>query len=430
MNYQEATNYLMQRLPMFQNVGGAAFKAGLERITWLCEALGNPQNQFKSIHIAGTNGKGSSSHFLASILQESGYKTGLTTSPHLKSFTERIRVNGIEIEEKAFAHFVTHNQKLIEDSEASFFEVGIAMAFWYFSEKQVDIGVIETGLGGRLDATNIIKPIVSLITNIGFDHQSFLGDTLPKIAQEKAGIIKNETPVVISEHHSETKQVFLDKASQENAPIYFAEDFYRTLNHSIEQNILNITIQNIENQENKMIKSGLLGNYQLKNVLGILKTVDVLNEKRILISEENLQNGLKNVIKNTNLKGRWQILQQHPLVIADTAHNTNGIEEVVEQILQTPHQQLHFVLGFMKDKDVDKILSLYPPEAYFYFCKPNLPRAMDLSVLEAKAEKLKIKYTIIEDVNKALEHALGQSDENDLILIGGSTFVVAEIKNL
>jgi dihydrofolate synthase/folylpolyglutamate synthase len=430
MNYQEASNYLMQRLPMFQNVGGAAFKAGLERITWLCEALGNPQNQFKSIHIAGTNGKGSSSHFLASILQESGYKTGLTTSPHLKSFTERIRVNGVEIEETAFAHFVAHHQKLIEDSEASFFEVGIAMAFWYFAEKQIDIGVIETGLGGRLDATNIIKPIVSLITNIGFDHQSFLGNTLPEIAQEKAGIIKNNTPVIISEHHSETKQVFLNKAQQEKAPTYFAEDFYKILNSKISLDTLNMNVQNLSNFEEISIQSGLLGNYQLKNVLGVLKTVEILRETGVQVSEENLKNGLKNVVKNTNLKGRWQILQENPKVIADTAHNFNGIEQVLEQIRQTPHKQLHFVLGFMKDKDVNKILPLYPTEAQFYFCKPKLPRAMELTVLQEKAEQMGIKYISTEDVNMALEIAISRANDKDLILVGGSTFVVAEIKNL
>jgi len=430
MNYQEATNYLLERLPMFQNVGGAAFKAGLERIVWLCQELGNPQNHFKSIHIAGTNGKGSSSHFLASILQESSYRVGLTTSPHLKSFTERIRVNGQEIEEQAFVWFIEKYKKIIEDSEASFFEVMIAMSFWYFAEKQVDITVIETGLGGRLDATNIILPEVSLITNIGFDHQSFLGDTLAQIAQEKAGIIKKQTPVVISERHLETEQVFLSKADQENAPIYFAEDSYKILKNNLLLDLLKIDLEVRGTLQKIQLESGLLGNYQLKNILGVLKTVDVLREKDWNIPFEALQQGLKNVVKNTSLKGRWQILQQTPLVVADTAHNSHGIEQIIRQIEQTPYKQLHLVLGFMKDKEVDKILALYPSDAIFYFCKPDLPRAMDTQTIGEKANLLNLKYYIFETTNQALEYALQNAQNEDMVLVGGSTFVVSEIKTL
>jgi dihydrofolate synthase/folylpolyglutamate synthase len=433
MNYQEATEYLLNRLPMFQKVGGAAFKAGLERITELCKVLGNPQHQYKTIHIAGTNGKGSCSHFLASILQESGYKTGLTTSPHLQSFTERIRINGQEIEKESFVHFIEKYKQVIEEVEASFFEATIAMAFWYFAEKQVDVAVIETGLGGRLDATNIISPEVCLITNIGFDHQQFLGNTLPLIASEKAGIIKKEIPVVISEHNSETKQVFLEKASQENAPIYFASEDYEVEQATATPHGLQVTINKKRKNGRgytRQYVSGLLGRYQLKNILGVLSVVDILREKQWIIGEQPLQKGLANVVKNTNLKGRWQILQQKPLVVADTAHNSHGIKEVVEQLKSTPHQQLHLVLGFMKDKEIDNILPLYPQEAIFYFCKPNLPRAMETAVLEEKAKMLNLQYYIVPEVNEALAYALQKAQNEDIVLVGGSTFVVAEIKNL
>jgi dihydrofolate synthase/folylpolyglutamate synthase len=433
MNYQEATEYLLNRLPMFQKVGGAAFKAGLERITELCKVLGNPQHQYKTIHIAGTNGKGSCSHFLASILQESGYKTGLTTSPHLQSFTERIRINGQEIEKESFVHFIEKYKQVIEEVEASFFEATIAMAFWYFAEKQVEVAVIETGLGGRLDATNIIRPEVCLITNIGFDHQQFLGNTLPLIASEKAGIIKKEIPVVISEHNSETKQVFLEKASQENAPIYFASEDYEVEQATATPHGLQVTINKKRKNGQgytRQYVSGLLGRYQLKNILGVLSVVDILREKQWVIGEQSLQKGLANVVKNTNLKGRWQILQQKPLVVADTAHNSHGIKEVVEQLKSTPHQQLHLVLGFMKDKEIDNILPLYPQEAIFYFCKPNLPRAMETAVLEEKAKILNLQYYIVPEVNEALAYALQKAQNEDIVLVGGSTFVVAEIKNL
>jgi dihydrofolate synthase/folylpolyglutamate synthase len=433
MNYQEATEYLLNRLPMFQKVGGVAFKAGLERITELCKVLGNPQHQYKTIHIAGTNGKGSCSHFLASILQESGYKTGLTTSPHLQSFTERIRINGQEIEKESFVHFIEKYKQVIEEVEASFFEATIAMAFWYFAEKQVEVAVIETGLGGRLDATNIIRPEVCLITNIGFDHQQFLGNTLPLIASEKAGIIKKEIPVVISEHNSETKQVFLEKASQENAPIYFASEDYEVEQATATPHGLQVTINKKRKNGQgytRQYVSGLLGRYQLKNILGVLSVVDILREKQWIIGEQSLQKGLANVVKNTNLKGRWQILQQKPLVVADTAHNSHGIKEVVEQLKSTPHQQLHLVLGFMKDKEIDNILPLYPQEAIFYFCKPNLPRAMETAVLEEKAKMLNLQYYIVPEVNEALAYALQKAQNEDIVLVGGSTFVVAEIKNL
>ena len=431
MDYQQAEKYLLQRLPMFQQVGGTAFKAGLERITTLCEALGNPQKKFKSIHIAGTNGKGSSSHYLAAICQAMGYRTGLTTSPHLKSFTERIKTNGEEIAQSHLAAFVEKNQKIIEDTQASFFEVMIAMAFWYFVEKEVDVAIIETGLGGRLDATNIIEPLACLITNIGYDHQQFLGNTLDKIAAEKAGIIKPQTPVIIGEKHPETQFVFIQKAQEKNAPLYFAQDFWQILESKREQDFLNLQIRHIPTNEILPLQSALQGSYQQKNILGVLQTLQVLNEtQRLFTSKASWQEGCKNVVQSTGLKGRWQVLQNSPLVIADTAHNLNGIAEVVEQIRTINYQKLHLVLGFMKDKDVEKVLQLYPKEAQFYFCKPNLERALALENLATIAEKLGLSFELIENTNAALTHAKRLASPHDLILVGGSTFVVAEITEL
>ncbi|GAB4130651.1 MAG: folylpolyglutamate synthase/dihydrofolate synthase family protein [Raineya sp.] len=416
---------------MFQQVGGVAFKAGLERISALCEALGKPQKKFRSIHIAGTNGKGSSSHYLAAICQEMGYNTGLTTSPHLKSFTERIKINGENIAQEDLASFVTQNQKLIEETEASFFEVMIAMAFWYFAEKNVDIAIVETGLGGRLDATNIIEPLACLITNIGYDHQQFLGDTLEKIATEKAGIIKPQTPVIIGEKHPETQPVFVQKAQEKNAPLYFAQDYWQVLESKREQDFLNLQIQHISTKETLLFQSALQGSYQQKNILGVLQTLQVLNKTQSLFtSKASWQEGCKNVVQNTGLKGRWQILQNSPLIIADTAHNPNGIAEVVEQIRTIGYQKLHLVLGFMKDKDVEKILQLYPQEAQFYFCKPNLERAMPLEQIARIATNLNLSFELIEDTNEALTKAKTMASAQDLVFVGGSTFVVAEIYGL
>ncbi|MDX1903505.1 MAG: folylpolyglutamate synthase/dihydrofolate synthase family protein [Thermonemataceae bacterium] len=430
MNYEESTLYLLQRLPMFQRVGAAAFKPGLERISLICRELDNPQDKFKSIHVAGTNGKGSSSHLLAAILQEAGYQVGLTTSPHLKNFTERIRLNGQEIPQNDFTYFVNTYKNLFEQVEASFFEVMIAMAFWYFAKEKVDFAVIETGLGGRLDATNIITPILSLITNIGYDHQSFLGNTLAEIAGEKAGIIKKNIPIVISEKHPETQALFEQYAQIQKAPIYFAEDFYEISNWKSNAYFLSMNVLDKKKQQNIHLQSVLKGSYQLKNALGVLKSTDLLQTMGYDITQKSINEGFKEVIKLTHLKGRWQILQTEPLLIADTAHNLNGIMLVLEQIQQTPHEQLHFILGFMKDKDVEKILALYPKNAFFYFCQPDVPRAMPLPELTAIARKLALNYTALADTNQAIGKALQNAQKNDLVLVGGSTFVVAEIKNL
>lgn len=431
MNYQQAQQYLLQRLPMFQQVGGAAFKAGLERITALCQALGNPQKQFDSIHIAGTNGKGSSSHYLASALQAAGYRTGLATSPHLKSFTERIKIDGNEISQEDLAYFLTQNKKLIEDTEVSFFEVMIAMTFWYFAKKKVDIAIIETGLGGRLDATNIIEPLACLITNIGYDHQQFLGDTLEKIAGEKAGIIKPKTPVIISEKQPETENVFLQKAQEQNAPIYFASDYWQIAKAKPNEEYMELEIYHKTSGKTLTMQSALQGTYQEKNILGVLQTLQVLNEKSLLKSSQLAwQAGCRDVIKNTGLKGRWQVLQKSPTIIADTAHNINGIREVVKQIQTLPFQKLHLILGFMKDKDVEKILNLYPKDAFFYFCQAQLERAMPLENLVSMAKKLNLSFELIQDTNEALSKAKSVASPQDLIFVGGSSFVVAEIKNL
>ena len=402
--YQETIDWLFTNLPMFQRVGASAMKADLTNITALCEYLGNPQKKFKTVHIAGTNGKGSTSHMLASIFQEAGYKTGLTTSPHLKDFRERIRVNGAMADEEFVVDFVTKHEQKIIDQNASFFEIAIAMAFEYFAQQRVDIAIIETGLGGRLDSTNIILPELSVITNIGLDHTQFLGDTLDKIAFEKAGIIKQNIAVVIGETTAETKPVFIEVAKERNAEIIFAEE-----------------------KHFQDLPSDLKGRYQIKNKRTVLTAIEQLQKQGWEISSENITNGLLNVVKNTNLRGRWDILGQHPLIVADTAHNPHGLVEVVKQINEQSYNQLHLVLGFVNDKDVLSILNFFPKKATYYFCQPDVPRKYEID------ELYKIIPNNIEDkhffdtVEKALNAAKINATVNDMIYIGGSTFVVAEI---
>lgn len=402
--YQQTIDWLFTNLPMFQRVGASAMKADLTNITALCEYLGNPQDKFKSIHIAGTNGKGSTSHMLASVFQEAGYKTGLTTSPHLKDFRERIRVNGVMAEQDFVIDFVEKHEQKILSQKASFFEIAIAMAFEYFAQQQVDIAIIETGLGGRLDSTNIINPELSIITNIGLDHTQFLGDTLDKIASEKAGIIKQDIPVVIGETTQETKPVFTEVAQQKNSEIIFAEDnFYQDL------------------------PSDLQGTYQVKNRRTVINAIIQLKKQGWEISEDNIKNGLLNVVKNTNLRGRWDILGHNPLIVADTAHNPHGLVEVAKQINQQPYNQLHLVLGFVNDKDVTSILNFFPKMATYYFCEPDVPRKYEIDELyKIIPEDIKDKH-FFDTVDKALTAAKNNAKENDLIYIGGSTFVVAEV---
>ncbi|HCC95374.1 MAG TPA: tetrahydrofolate synthase [Flavobacteriaceae bacterium] len=402
--YQETIDWLFTNLPMFQRVGASAMKADLTNITALCEYLGNPQTKFKTVHIAGTNGKGSTSHMLASIFQEAGYKTGLTTSPHLKDFRERIRVNGVMADEEFVIDFVNKHEQKIIDQKASFFEIAIAMAFEYFAQQKVDIAIIETGLGGRLDSTNIILPELSVITNIGLDHTQFLGDTLDKIAFEKAGIIKPNTAVVIGETTAETKPVFEQVAKDRNAEIIFAEE-----------------------KHFQDLPSDLKGSYQIKNKRTVLTAIEQLQKQGWTISPENITNGLLNVVKNTNLRGRWDILGQHPLIVADTAHNPHGLAEVSKQINEQAYNQLHLVLGFVNDKDVLSILNFFPKKATYYFCQPDVPRKYDIDDLYKIIPVDITDKHFFDTVEKALIAAKSNATENDMIYVGGSTFIVAEV---
>lgn len=423
--YQQALEYLYSNLPMFQRVGAVAYKKDLSNTIALCHALDNPQKSFQSIHIAGTNGKGSTSHMLASVLQSSGYKTGLYTSPHLKSFTERIKVDGQEIDKDFVLDFVNRIKHEIDMIQPSFFEITVAMAFEYFKQKKVDIAVIEVGLGGRLDSTNIITPIVSVITNIGNDHKDLLGDTLEKIASEKAGIIKPRVPVVISEYQSDLKHVFESKAQFEAAPIYFASQKYK-----VKEGSKGLQVFANDHLYINELYLPLKGNYQFKNLPGVLRTVDLLREAGFTISEELLRKGLENTVKQTSLKGRWQKLNDQPLIICDTGHNEDGVRELIKQIHQQHYKKLHMIWGMVKDKDVTNILSQLPVEASYYFCQANIPRAMDAHTLLELSKAFNLKGEVIKSVNEAIQKAKTLASPDDFIFIGGSTFVVAEIENL
>ncbi len=427
--YEETLNFLYENLPMFQRIGNAALKLDLRNTLALCEALGNPHEKFRSIHVAGTNGKGSTSHMLASILQSSGLKTGLYTSPHLKSFTERIRINGQEIPTDYVIEFVNKMLGQIESLKPSFFEITVSLALDYFARNLVDIAVIEVGLGGRLDSTNIITPEVSIITNIGWDHMDVLGDTLEKIAAEKAGIIKPQVPVVISERQPETDHVFQNRARSLNAPVFFASDHLRTLAHYKNGQITYDIYQN-EKPLFKNLKLSVQGIYQQKNVLGVLEAIRILREKGWNISDRDLRSGLENVVSRTGLKGRWQVLGASPLIVCDTGHNPDGIREVVRQIEMQTYNRLYFLLGMVKGKDVTAMLKLLPKNAYYFFCRAKIPRALDASVLFETAQDHQLVGEIIEDVNEALHAARQRATGDDMIFIGGSTYIVAEIAGL
>ena len=395
---------MFQQLPMYQRVGAQAFKKDLSRTIKLAKHLGNPHQKFQSVHIAGTNGKGSTSHMLASVLQESGYKVGLYTSPHLKDFRERIKVNGKFIPKKNVVGFINENRDFLTENELSFFEMTVGMAFDHFAREKVEIAVIEVGLGGRLDSTNIITPEVSVITNIGLDHTAFLGDTLTKIASEKAGIIKDNIPVVIGEKQKETTDIFTEKAKQHNSEIYFAEDLKFDKYHT-----------------------DLKGDYQNKNIKSVLGAVKVLREKGWEIPEDGLRNGLNSVKLHTSLQGRWDILQEKPKVICDTAHNTEGLSLVFKQLKKEKFQHLHIVLGVVNDKDLDKILPLFPTSAIYYFSKPDVPRGLETEILQQKAAKFGLEGSLFNSVSEAYEAALETALDEDLVFVGGSTFTVAEI---
>jgi dihydrofolate synthase/folylpolyglutamate synthase len=425
MNYNQTLDYLFSRLPMFQRIGAAAYKADLNNTIAICQALGNPQNKLKCIHVAGTNGKGSSSHMLAAVLQKAGYKTGLYTSPHLVDFRERIRINGKMITKEYIVEFVEKYKDAFEKIEPSFFEWTVGLAFDYFNNQEVDIAVIEVGLGGRLDSTNVITPVVSLITNISYDHVNLLGDTLPKIAEEKAGIIKPRIPVVVSEYQPETAPVFMNRAKELKSPLEFANKERKVTGHTFRNGVLEVKVLNKKTNQEHTYELDLSGKYQLKNILGVLATIENISDE-FFISEENIHEGLKNVIKITGIQGRWQILNEKPLVVADTGHNEEGIKEVLDNLRRFKYKALHFVLGVVNDKDVSKILELLPKEAVYYFTKASIPRALDQNELKILAEKNKLAGNAYSTVEEAFDAAKKKAKKDDLIFIGGSTFVVAD----
>ncbi len=433
MNYSETLDYLFNSLPMFQSVGASAYKADLTNTLSLCAHLGNPEKRFKTVHIAGTNGKGSTSHALASVFQSAGYKTGLYTSPHLKSFTERIRIDGKEITEDSVVEFVVNNKAFLDELQPSFFEMTVGMAFWYFAKEAVDIAVIEVGMGGRLDSTNVIHPELCVITTIGYDHTQFLGNTLPLIAGEKAGIIKQGVPVVISQTQKETQAVFSQQAAAMQATIVFADQLWEVTKiqesegPSLQQ-LANFKVRSSDGEFN--LNFGLSGDYQRFNLPGILEAVKQLRDQGWNLSDQAFKAGLENVTEQTGLKGRWQLLQLKPLIIADTGHNEAGILEVVNQLKNYSYSQLWMVIGMVNDKDISKVLDLLPKEATYIFCQASIPRAMDAHELARKGNEKGLIGQVISKVTDALEFARKNASPDDLIFIGGSTFVVAEIENL
>ena len=416
---------MFKQLPMYQRQGKAAYKADLENSILFNDYLGRPNKKFKSIHVGGTNGKGSVSHMLASVLQTAGYKVGLYTSPHLKDFRERIKINGKKISQNKVVEFIEKNKEFITKIKPSFFEMTVFMAFDYFAKQKIDIAVIEVGMGGRLDSTNIINPLISVITNIGFDHTQFLGNTLQKIAIEKAGIIKKNTPVVIGKKQNETIEIFNKKANELKSDIYFSEDMYN-IDYSLftTDDLQNIFITDLQTRQQKNYLIDLLGDYQKQNLITALSTIRVLNLK---INNNHINNGLKNVVKNTGLLGRWQIIGNNPEIVCDTAHNFDGINFIVNQLKNTPYKKLHLVLGFVNDKNFSDLLNLFPNNAFFYFAKANIPRGLDVDIIAKYAKSKNLNYKTFSSVNEAFSEAKQKSEANDLIFVGGSTFVVAEI---
>ncbi|NIJ54132.1 bifunctional folylpolyglutamate synthase/dihydrofolate synthase [Dyadobacter arcticus] len=433
MDYQDTIDYLYSKLPVFQNIGARAFKPGLQTIRDLCESLGNPQEQYPTIHVAGTNGKGSTSHMIAAILQTAGYKVGLYTSPHLKDFRERIRVDGQKVSERFIVDFTADQQSNIEKLNPSFFEVTVAMALSYFQVLEVDVAVIEVGMGGRLDSTNIVTPVLSLITNISLDHTQFLGETLAEIAGEKAGIIKQGIPVIISELQStDIANVFIEKAIELNASLTFASDLYEVTDLGIHKGLMKL---NVEARRSKDISwpdlnLDLGGAYQRKNICGVLCAIEVLKSRGYQIPTSAVYQALSSVTKLTGLLGRWQLLQVSPTVYCDTAHNISGLTDTIKQFLTIPASQRRFVIGFVGDKDISGILKLFPKNAFYYFCQPSNARALMASELTEFALANGLEGETYENVNEALKRAITDSTVNDAIYVGGSTFVVADLEQL
>ncbi len=428
MTYSQTLEFLFSQLPAYHRIGKAAYKNDLNNTIALDNYFRNPHLKYLTIHIAGTNGKGSVSHMIASILQEAGYKTGLYTSPHLKDFRERIKVNGEMIAEYDVVAFVTKHRDIIESMKPSFFEMTVAMAFNYFAECRVDVAVIEVGLGGRLDSTNIIHPVLSVITNIGHDHMDLLGDTFEKIAVEKSGIIKKRVPVLISETQLETKEVFIKKANESDSQICFADkDFSCILKKSESKNgEREYLMTNLSTNHKYQGTISLGGNYQSKNLQVVFAAFDILKEV-FDISEKNITEGIRKVILNTGLYGRWQILSTAPLTICDTGHNREGLEYVLDQIQHIQKSALHIILGFVNDKDLKSVLPLFPKDAHYYFTKASVPRALNEEILQLEASKYKLTGQSFPDVKTALSSARKNANNSDMIFIGGSTFIVAEV---
>ena len=429
MTYQQTIDYLYAQLPMYSRIGAAAYKEGLHNTIALCNAIDNPQTKFKSIHIAGTNGKGSTSHMLAAMLQQAGYKTGLYTSPHLKDFRERIKINGVMISQEFVVDFVERTKTISENIQPSFFELTVAMAFDYFEKEKVDIAVIETGLGGRLDSTNIITPILSIITNIGYDHVDILGDTFEKIAAEKAGIIKPNVPVIIGEYLPETKNVFIQKAEECNAAIYFAQDEYTVSNINYSRQLLSCNITSTEHNITETFELDLNGLYQTKNICTALCAEGILMQHGFKIKNADEKLALKNVKKLTGLYGRWDVIGSNPTVVLDVAHNEDGIKQMLHQlsVVSRPLSALHLVIGMVKDKDISKVLSILPKNAHHYFCNAHIERALPHADLLEKARAYDLNGESFDDVNEAIKAAKLNAAADDIIIVCGSVFLVAEV---
>ena len=428
MDYPQTLDYLLSKLPMYSRIGAAAYREDLTNTILLSESIGNPERRFRSVHIAGTNGKGSTSHMLAAIFQEAGYKTGLYTSPHLKDFRERIRINGKMIDEAAVCDFVDRIRPVSEAIDPSFFEVTVAMAFDYFARNNVDIAIIEVGLGGRLDSTNIITPDLSVITNISYDHMNLLGDTLPAIAAEKAGIIKHNIPVVIGEHQPETAPVFEAKAKQENAPLSFADHHRYVTDWKYGRHTLDVEIATTPVAADvEWYTLDLAGIYQTRNILTVLEAVHMLRGRGWKVEPPVVRNALRQVKHLTGLHGRWEIIHEHPDIVLDVAHNEDGIRQLLLQIEVTDHEELHIVLGLVKDKAIDKVLSLLPREANYYFTRAQIPRALPEDQLAAEATAAGLKGLAYPTVSEALQAAKTRAKAKDLIVVCGSVFVVGEV---
>ncbi len=427
MTYQQTIDYLYSALPMFSRIGAAAYKKDLTNTIALCNALGNPQQQLKSIHIAGTNGKGSVSHMLAAILQQAGYKTGLYTSPHLHDFRERIKINGALCDEQFVIDFTQRIQPLVSEIEPSFFEITVAMAFTYFVQEGVDIAVIETGLGGRLDSTNIITPELSIITNIGYDHVNLLGDTLTAIAGEKAGIIKPGIKAIIGEYLPETKPVFEHKATSEQAALVFAQEAYYVVDWQYNHHRLQVEVVDTRSDAHLHYHLDLTGIYQTRNLLSVLAAIHELRAQGWHLPEQAVHTALHQVKRLTGLHGRWEVIQENPTVVLDVGHNEDGIKQILQQLEHSTYRKLYIVTGMVKDKDIDKVLRLLPAYATYYFTQAQIPRALPYTELAAKAAAYRLQGKAIPDVNTALTEALTHAGKEDLVLVCGSVFLVGEV---